>query len=136
MFFSLTLLSSLKHLIPAFRTEEIDDDVLPDVDDENFLALGLTRQETLMAKAFMSSGYAEPSAPTRAVQKAVPAPAPSPAKTAPASVIPASCFLMNELLCSINHPELTLRWIQEDVDDSLLPDMELEVRHMPPYSGR
>jgi hypothetical protein len=35
---------------------------------------------------------------------------------------------MNELLCRINHPELTLRWIEEEMDDSLLPDMELEVK--------
>jgi hypothetical protein len=115
-------------MMPAFQAEEIDDDVLPDVDDDNFLALGLTREQTLMAKAFRASGFVESSIPS-ASPKAVPAPNPSSAKAASVPVIPASCVFMNELLCSINHPELTSRWIEEDVDDSLLPDMELEVTH-------
>ena len=37
---------------------------------------------------------------------------------------------MGKLLCDINHPELTLRWIEEEMDDSLLADMELEVKFM------
>jgi uncharacterized protein YuzE len=106
----------------VFEAEEVDDDVLPDVDDDNFLALGLKRDQMLAAKAFISEGY-----PISAKQTVQAAAVVIPPKPASAPNVPASCRMMNELLCAINHPELTMRWIEEEMNDSLLPDMEVEV---------
>ena len=109
----------------AFQAEEVDDDVLPDVDDDSFVALGLSRDQLLSAKAFRANGYKASSAPP-SVSKAT-ASVTVAAQPAPAPVVPSLCAVMNELLCRIGHPELTARWIQEEMEDSLLLDMELEV---------
>jgi hypothetical protein len=71
-----------------------------------------------------------PLAPTPAINIVAPMCDPTSAQHALLPVIPASCCLMGKLLCDINHPELTLRWIEEEMDDSLLADMELEVKFM------
>ncbi len=103
----------------VFEAEEVDDDVLPDVDDNNFLALGLKRDQLLEAKAFISKGCAA---------SLLPPPVVIPAKPASVPIVPATCRTMNELLCAINRPELIMRWMKEEMNDSLLADMELEVR--------
>ena len=58
-------------LLPRWKSEEVDDDLLADVDHENFTILGLTDQQARVAIAFRTGGFRAPPSPA-AVPSAAP----------------------------------------------------------------
>ena len=54
-------------LLPRWKSEEADDELLVDIDHANFMVLGLTEQQARAAVAFRTGGFlAPPPTPTSA----------------------------------------------------------------------